>query len=99
VAVDQSGGTAEVLATFRGQLEIVRINGGQPIVGLCYTLRRLYSVYAVLGVCCPQCILHSVYASLSVYSQWWNGESERDDLTLCSCDDGRGVDKRESDGG
>jgi len=59
----------------------------------------LYSVYAVLGVCCTRCMLYSVYAALSVNSWWWHGEIERDDLTLCSCDDGRVVDKKEGDGG
>jgi len=53
----------------------------------------------ILGVCCTRCMLYSVYAALSVNSWWWHGEMERDDLTLCSCDDGRVADKKESDGG
>jgi len=59
----------------------------------------LYSVYAVLGVCCTWCMLYLMYAALSVNSWWWHGEIERDDLTLCSCDDGRVVDEKERDGG
>jgi len=43
-------------------------------------------------------MLYSVYAALSVNSWWWYEEIERDDLTLCSCDDGRVVDKKEWDG-
>ena len=46
-----------------------------------------------------RCMLYSVYAALSVNSWWWHGEIERDDLTLCSCDDGRVVDEKERDGG
>jgi len=83
VAVDQLGGTPEDEATCRGQLEIVRMKGWQTI----------------LGVCCTRCMLYSVYAALSVNSWWWQGEIERDDLTLCSCDDGRVVDEKERDGG
>ena len=45
----------------------------------------------------PRCMLYLVYAALSVNSRWWHGEIERDDLTLCSCDDGRVVDKKERD--
>ena len=40
-----------------------------------------------------------MYAVLGVNSRLWHGEIERDDLTLCSCDDGRVVDEKESDGG
>jgi len=43
-------------------------------------------------------MLYPVYAALSVNPWWWHGEIERDDLTLCSCDDGRVVDKKERDG-
>jgi len=46
-----------------------------------------------------RCRMSSVYATLSVNSWWWHGEIERDDLTLCSCDDGRVVDEKERDGG
>jgi len=45
-----------------------------------------------------RCMPYLVYAALSVNSWWWHGEIERDDLTLCSCDDGRVVDKNERDG-
>jgi len=44
-------------------------------------------------------MLYSVSAALSVNSWRWQGEIERDDLTLCSCDDGRVVDKNNRDGG
>jgi len=44
-----------------------------------------------------RCMLYLVYATLSVTSWWWHGEIERDDLTLCSCDDGRVVNKKERD--
>jgi len=46
-----------------------------------------------------RCMLYSVYAALGVNSWWWHGEIKRDDLTLCSCDDGRVVDEKERDGG
>jgi len=46
-----------------------------------------------------RCMLYSVYAALSVNSWWWHGEIEMDDLTLCSCNDGRVVDEKERDGG
>jgi len=46
-----------------------------------------------------RCMLYSVYAALSVNSWWWDGEIERDDLTVRSCDDGRVVDEKERDGG
>jgi len=59
----------------------------------------LYSVYAALGVCCTRCMLHSVYAALGVNSSSWHGEIEREDLTLCSYNDGRVVDEKERDGG
>ena len=44
MAVDPYGGTPEAEATFRGQLNIVRMKGRQTI----------------LGVCCTRCMLHSV---------------------------------------
>jgi len=68
VAIDPWEGTLEVEATFRGQLEIVRMIGQQTILGVCRTRCMLYSVYAVLGVCCTWCMLYSVYAALSVNS-------------------------------
>jgi len=68
------------------------------VLGVCCTWCILYLVYAVLGVCCTWCMLYLVYAALSVYSWWWHGEIERDDSTLCSCDDGRVVDEKERDG-
>jgi len=43
-----------------------------------------YSVIAVLGECYTRCMLYSVYAVLCVNSWSWDGEIERDDLTLCS---------------
>jgi len=46
-----------------------------------------------------RCMLYSVYAALSDNSWWWHGEIERNDLTLCSCDDGWVVDEKERDGG
>jgi len=51
------------------------------------------------GACCTWCMLNSVYSALSVNSSWWHGEMERDDLTLCSWDDGRVVEEKEGDGG
>jgi len=39
----------------------------------------LYSVYAVLGV-----LLYSVYTVLGVNSWSWQGEIERDNISLCS---------------
>jgi len=51
----------------------------------------------ILGVCCIRCMLQSVNAELGVNSWRWHGEIERDDLTLCSCNDGRVVDKKERD--
>jgi hypothetical protein len=56
VVVDRLGGMleAEAEATFRGQLEIVRMKGRHTILGACCTRCMLYSVYAVLGVCCTQ---------------------------------------------
>jgi len=83
VAVDRLGGTPEAEAISRGQLKIVRMKGQQTILGVCYTWY----------------MLHSVYAALSVNSWWWYGEMERDEYTLCSCDDGRVVDGKERDGG
>ena len=44
------------------------------------------------------CMLYSVYAALKVNSWWWHGEIERDDLILCSCNDGIVVDEKERDG-
>jgi len=44
-------------------------------------------------------MLYLVYAVLGVNSRLWHGEIERDDSTLCSCDDGRVVDEKERDGG
>jgi len=44
-------------------------------------------------------MLYSVYAALGVNSCSWHGEMEMDDLTLCSCDVGRVVDKTRRDGG
>jgi len=44
-------------------------------------------------------MLYLVYAVLGVNSRLWHGEIERDELTLCSCDDGRVVDEKERDGG
>jgi len=51
VADDQQGGTLEAEVTFRGELKIDRMEGGQPMLGVCCTRCMLYSVYAVLGVC------------------------------------------------
>ena len=81
VAVDRLGGRPEPEGTFRGQLEIVRMKGRQTISGECCTRCMLYLVYAVLGVCCTQSLL-MIMAS-----------RERDDLTMCYCDDGRVVDE------
>jgi len=44
-------------------------------------------------------MLYLVYAVVGVNSWLWHGEIERDDLALCSCEDGRVVDGRERDGG
>jgi len=44
-------------------------------------------------------MLYSVNAALSVNSGWWHGEIERDELTLCSWDDGGVVDEKARDGG
>ena len=44
-------------------------------------------------------MLDLVYAVLRVNSRLWHGEIVRDDLTLCSWDDGRVVDEKERDGG
>jgi len=78
------GGMREAQATFRGQLVILTMKEGQTILGGFCTQCMLYSVYAVLSGCCTQCMLYSVYAVLSVDSWSWNGERERDDLTLHS---------------
>jgi len=40
-------------------------------------------------------MLYSVNAALSVNSRWWQGEIERDNVTVCSGDDGRVVDEKE----
>jgi len=66
VAVDRQGRTPEAEATFRGQLEIMRMKGWQTILGVCGTRCMLYSVYAVLGVCWTRCMLYSEYAVLGV---------------------------------
>jgi len=68
------------------------------VLGVCCTRCMLFSVYAGLGVCCSRCMLFSVYAVLGVYSWSWHGEMKRDDLTLCSWDDGRVMDEKEGDG-
>jgi len=62
VAVDRQGGIAEAEATFRSQLEILRMKGRQAILGVCFTWGLLYSVYSLLSVCCTWCMLYSVYA-------------------------------------
>jgi len=82
-----------------GSYEIVRMMGWQTIWGVWCTRFMLHSAYAVLGVCCTWRMLHSVKAALCVHSWWWHGEIEKDDLTLCSCNDGRVVDEKERDGG
>jgi len=41
-------------------------------------------------------MLYSVNAVLSVNSWSWHGQIERDDMTLCSYDDGRVVDENET---
>jgi len=64
-----------------------------------YEIMRMKGRQTILGVCCTRCMLHSAYAALVVNSWWWHGEIERDDLTLCACNDGRVVDEKESDGG
>jgi len=74
------------------------------VLGVFCTRSMLYSGYAVLGVCSTRCvcstwcILHSVYAAFSGNSWWWYGEMEWDDLTWCSCNDGRVVAEKERDG-
>jgi len=65
------------------------------VLGLCGTSIILYSVYAVLDVCCTRCMLYLVYTVVGVNSWSWHREIERDDLTLCSCDDGRVVNEKE----
>jgi hypothetical protein len=55
----------------------------------------LSSLYAVLGECCTRSMLHMVYAVLGVNAWSSHGVIERDHSTLCSCDNGRGVDKKE----
>jgi len=83
LTVDWWGGSLEAEATFRGELGMVRMKGWQTIFGVCHT----------------RCMLYLVYAALSVNSWWWHGEIQRDDLTVCSCDDGRVVDEKGRDGG
>jgi len=68
------------------------------VLSVCCTRRMLHSAYAALGVCCTRRMLHLAYVTLGVNSWWWHGEIERDDLTLCSCNDGRVVDNKERDG-
>ena len=67
--VDRKGGTQEAEATFRVQLEIVRMIRQQTISGVCCSRCMLYSVYAELGACFSWFMLHSVYASLSINSR------------------------------
>jgi len=64
-----------------------------------YIIERMKGWQTILGVCCTRCMLHSAYSALGVDSWWWHGEIERDDFTLCSCNDGRVVDEKERDGG
>ena len=64
-----------------------------------YQIERMKGIQTILGVCCTRCMLHSAYAALGVNSWWWHGEIQRDDLTLCSCNDGKVVDEKERDGG
>jgi len=40
-----------------------------------------------------------MYAALSVNSRWWHREIERNDSTLCFCDDSKVVDKKERNRG
>ena len=54
------------------------------VLGVCFTQCMLYSVYSVLSVSCTQCMVYSAYAILGVNFCSWNGDIERDDLTLCS---------------
>jgi len=44
-----------------------------------------------------RCKLYSVCAAVGDTSWWWHGEVEREALTLCSCNDGRAVDEKETD--
>jgi len=46
-----------------------------------------------------RCMLYSEYAALGINSWSWHGQIQWDDLTLCSCEDGRVVDKEGRDGG
>jgi len=50
-------------------------------------------------VCYTLCVLQSAYAAIGVKSGWWRGEIAMDNLSLCSCNDGRVVDEKERDGG
>ena len=70
MAVDRLGGTPEAEATFRGQLEIVRMTGRQTIIDVCCTRSMLYSFYAVLGVCCTRCMLHSALTHDDGMERW-----------------------------
>jgi len=82
------GGTPEGEASFRGQLVIMKLKGGQTSFSGCYTQCVIYSVYVVLAVCCTQCQL--------MIMAW------RDWDTLLSfecCDDSRVVHETEWDGG
>jgi len=79
---------------------VCMLYSGYAVLGVCCTRCMLYSVYAVLGVCCTRCMLYSVYAVLGVCCTWcklclgyvvlcvnswsWNGESETNDLIMCS---------------
>ena len=65
------------------------------VLGGCCTRWMLDSVDAVLGGCCTRWMPYSVDAVLGVNYWSWHGEMQWDDLTLCSCDDGRVVDKKE----
>jgi len=57
VAFNQKGGMPEAGSTIMGQLELLRMNGQQKILGVSWTRCMLYSAYAVLGVCCTQCYI------------------------------------------
>jgi len=67
--------------------------------GICCIWCMLHLVYAAFGVCCIWCMLHLVYAALGVNSWWRHGEIARDNLTLCSWNDGRVVDGKVRDEG
>jgi len=61
-------GPPEAEATVRGHLVIM-------------TMKRRQSI---IGGCCSQCMLYSVYRILGANSWSRHGETQRDDLTLCS---------------